>query len=526
MTNSIDEVLDTDLIFLIGTNTTENHPVIGTKMRQARKKGAKLIVADPRRIDLAKTADIHLQLRPGTNIALINCLMNEIITNNLHDKKYIEERTENFDNLAEHVKDFTVEKVSKICDVEADKIREAARMYAESKNAAIYYAMGITQHVSGTHAVMVLSNLAMLCGNIGKPATGINPLRGQNNVQGSSDMGSLPGDFPGYQKVFINETREKFEKAWNLALPSTPGLTLSEIIDGGAAGHIKFLYIMGENPAMTDPDLRRVKEGLKGVDFLVVQDIFLTETAAFADVVLPASSFAEKDGTFTNTERRVQRVRKAIEPIGDSKPDWKILVELMDRLGWKQNYTFPSQIMDEIASLTPQYGGIAYDRLEDIGLQWPCLNREDPGVKVLHEGEFTRGKAQFVTVDNISSAELADEEYPFIMTTGRVLYQYHSMTMSGRVDELNAKVSESYIEMNPTTAIRLNLEDGDDVRVTSRRGSITTTVRATDIIEEDILFMPFHFSDAKVNYLTNTEVDPLAKIPELKVAAVQIEKTD
>jgi formate dehydrogenase alpha subunit len=526
MTNSINEILHNDLIFVIGSNTTENHPVIATKMRQAKKNGAKIIVADPRRIDLAKIADVYLQIKPGTNIALINAMMSEIIKNDLHDKKYIEERTENFSALEEHLKDFSVETVAEVCGVDPEDIRKAANMYAEAENAGIYYAMGITQHISGSHAVMALSNLAMLCGNIGKEFAGVNPLRGQNNVQGSCDMGNLPNEFPGYQKVYEDKVREKFEKSWGVKLPSKSGLTLSEIIHGGEDGSTKFLYIVGENPMMTDPDLNHVKKALEGIEFLVVQDIFLTETAALADVVLPAASFAEKDGTFTNTERRVQRVRKAVEPIGNSKPDWEILMELMSRLGMKQKYAHPSEIMDEIASLTPQYAGISYDRIEDIGIQWPCLDKDHPGTKILHKEKFARenGRAIFVTVDNISSAEVADLDYPFIMTTGRVLYQYHSMTMTGRVEELNKKAPESYIEMNKATVERLGFNDGDEVRVTSRRGSIVTTLKSTDIIEEDILFMPFHYSDAKVNYLTNPEVDPLAKIPELKVAAVRVEK--
>lgn len=526
MTNSIDEILDTDLIFVIGSNTTENHPVIATQMRQAKKKGAKVIVADPRKIDLTKIADVHLQLKPGTNIALLNSMMNEIIKNDLHDKKYIKERTENYQDFVEHVKEFSVEKVGDICGIDPELIRKAARMYAEAKNAGIYYAMGITQHISGSHSVMALSNLAMLCGNIGREYTGVNPLRGQNNVQGSCDMGSLPGDFPGYQKVYIKENREKFEKAWGVDLPSKSGLTLQEIIHGGLDGSIKFLYIMGENPMLTDPDLRNVEKALKGIEFLVVQDIFLTETAEVADIVLPAASFAEKDGTFTNTERRVQRVRKAVEPIGNSKPDWIIIMEIMNRLGMEKKYNHPSEIMKEINHLTPEYGGITYDRIEELGIQWPCLDENHPGTKYLHKGEFDRGKALFVTVDNISSAELADIHYPFIMTTGRVLFQYHTMTMTGKVEELNKKAPKSYIEINTATVDRLGLKDGDKVRVSSRRGSITTTVKATDIIDEEILFMPFHFSDAKVNYLTNPEVDPLAKIPELKVAAVNVEKVD
>ncbi|MGF7058991.1 formate dehydrogenase major subunit [Brassicibacter mesophilus] len=524
MTNSIDEILETDLMFVIGSNTTENHPVIATQMRKAKKNGAKLIVADPRKIELAKIADVFLQIKPGTNIALINSMMNEIIKNDLHDKKFIEEKTENFNEFAEHVKEFSVEKVADICGIDPEEIRKAARIYADAEKAGIYYAMGITQHISGSLSVMALSNLAMLCGNIGKESAGVNPLRGQNNVQGSCDMGSLPGDFPGYQKVYKKEMIKKFENAWGVKLPLKSGLTLSEIIHGGEDGSIKFLYIMGENPMLTDPDLKNVKKALEGIEFLVVQDIFLTETAELADVVLPAASFAEKDGTFTNTERRVQRVRKAIEPIGNCKPDWIIIMEIMNRLGMEKKYNHPSEIMEEISELTPEYGGITYDRIEEVGIQWPCLDKNHPGTKFLHKGKIDRGRGLFVTVDNISSAELADVHYPFIMTTGRVLFQYHTMTMTGKVEELNKKVSESYIEMNKATVDRLGLKDGSKVRVTSRRGSIITTVKETDIIEEDVLFMPFHFSDAKVNYLTNPEVDPVAKIPELKVAAVRVEK--
>lgn len=524
MTNSINEVLGTDVIFVIGSNTTENHPVIANKMRQAKLKGSKLIVADPRKIDLAKIADVYLQIRPGTNIALLNAMMHQIIKDGLYDKKYIEKRTEDFAKLARHVKSFAAERVAKICGVEAEEIKKAARMYAEAKKAAIYYAMGITQHISGSHAVMVLSNLAMLCGNIGKEFTGVNPLRGQNNVQGSCDMGSLPDELPGYQKVDNKEMREKFEQAWGMKLPAESGKTLSEIIHGAENGSTRFLYIMGENPMITDPDLGRVKRDLEKIEFLVVQDIFFTETAALADVVLPAASFAEKDGTFTNTERRIQRVRKAIEPVGNSKADWQILMELMNLWGIKQKYNHPAEIMQEIAGLVPEYAGITYDKLEQVGIQWPCLDQDHPGTMFLHEGEFDRGKALFVAVDNISSAELADKDYPFIMTTGRVLFQYHSRTMTGRVEELNEKAPESFIEVNTKTAKHLGLKTGNEVRVTSRRGSIITTVKVTDAIDEEVLFVPFHYANAKVNYLTNPQVDPLAKIPELKVAAVRVEK--
>ena len=524
MTNSISDIRETDLMFVIGSNTTENHPVIANFMRQAKKRGAKLIVADPREIDLAKIADIYLQIKPGSNIALINAMMHEIIKNKWYDQEFVAAQTEGFAELAAHIQDFTPEKVAEVCAVSAEDIKKAAQMYAAAEKAGIFYAMGITQHLSGVHATMALSNLAMLCGNLGKEAAGINPLRGQNNVQGASDMGCLPGDYPGYQKVYHPEARKKFEQAWGVSLPAKTGLTLSEIIHGGADGTIKFLYITGENPMMTDPDLKKVRHSLTSLEFLVVQDIFLTETAALADVVLPASSFAEKDGTFTNTERRVQRVRKAIEPIGDSKPDWVIFSELMARLGRPQSYPSPADIMAEIAGLVPEYAGITYERLDEVGIQWPCYSADHPGTPILHQDKIERGKGLFVTVDNISSAELANYDYPFIMTTGRNLYQYHAMSMSGKVDELNKKASESYIEINTATVERLGLKDGDQVKVTSRRGSLITTVKATDRIAEEVMFMPMHFADAKVNYLTNTVTDKMAKIPELKVAAVRVEK--
>lgn len=526
MTNSIGEVKENDLIFIIGSNTTDNHPVIGTMMRQARKKGAKIIVVDPRKIDLAKVAEVHLEIKPGTNIALLNALANEIIQNDLQDKKYIEERSENFEEFSKHVKRFSTEEVADICGVNARDIKRAAKMYAQAKNVAIYYAMGITQHISGSHTVMALSNLALLCGNIGKENTGVNPLRGQNNVQGACDMGGLPGYFPGYQRVYKEEVRKKFEQVWERKLPSKTGRTMQEIIHGGEDGSTKFLYIMGENPMMTDPDLSQVERALRGVEFLVVQDIFLSETAQLADVVLPASSFAEKDGTFTNTERRVQRIRKAIKSIGDSKPDWMILMELMQRLGMDKQYTTPEEIMKEISELTPEYAGITYRKIEQQGIQWPCPTEDHPGSKFLHHDQFPRegGRAQFVTVDNISSSELVDAKYPLILTTGRLLYQYHSMTMTGRVEELNKRAPESFIEIHTATANKLDLKDGDRVRVTSRRGSLITEIKITDKIREDTLFMPFHYPSAKVNYLTNPQTDPLAKIPELKVAAVNIEK--
>lgn len=524
MTNSIEEILDTDAIFVIGSNTTENHPVIGTHMKRAIKKGAKLIVADPRRIELADYADVFLQIKPGTNIALLNGMINVIIEKGLHDREYIEERTENFEDFEIKIRQYTPERTAKICGVDPGDIIKAAEIYAQADKAGIYYAMGITQHTTGTKGVMSVSNLALLCGNIGIESAGVNPLRGQNNVQGACDMGGLPADLPGYQKVFKPEVTEKFEAIWKSKLPTNVGLTIPEILDGAEEGKIKSIYIMGENPMVSDPDIKHVKKALSNLDFLVVQDIFLTETAELADVILPAGSFAEKDGTFTNTERRVQRVRKAINPVGDSKPDWQILMEIMNILGYDKKYLNPSDIMDEISSVTPSYGGISYDRLEEEGIQWPCPDKDHPGTKYLHKASIARGRGMFMPTDHKDSAELTDEEYPFIFTTGRILYHYHTRTMTGRVEGLNKLAPESYIEINEITANRLGMDDGEKVRVTSRRGSIITRAKVTDILDENVVFMPFHFAEGAANYLTNTALDPIAKIPELKVAAVKIEK--
>jgi formate dehydrogenase alpha subunit len=525
MTNSINEVLNSEVIFITGSNTTEGHPVIGAKIRQAKNKGAKIIVAEPRQIDLASDAEVFLQINPGTNVALYNGMMNVIIEEGLQDKEYIAARTENFEELAETVKKSTPEKAAKICGVSAEDIRAAARLYAKAATAAIFYSMGVTQHSTGTEGVMTLSNLALLCGNIGIESGGINPLRGQNNVQGACDMGGLPGDLPGYQKVANPQVLEKFEKAWDVKLSDKPGFTLTEIVHKAGHGDIKFLYIMGENPMVSDPDLHHVEEALKNTEFLVVQDIFLTETAQLADVVLPAASFAEKDGTFSNTERRVQRVRKAVEPVGKAKADWVILMELINMLGEARIYDDPSEIFEEIASLTPSYGGISYERLDKNGsLQWPCPNAEHPGTKYLHKDSIARGKGLFRPTEYKQSNELPDAEYPFMLTTGRVLYHYHTRTMTGKVEGLNNICPESFIEMNPATAAKMGVKDGETVLVTSRRGKINCKASVTGKIKENVVFMPFHFAEGAANILTNPALDPISKIPEYKVCAVNIAK--
>ncbi|MEW6082756.1 MAG: formate dehydrogenase subunit alpha [Bacillota bacterium] len=526
MTNSIAETEGADAIFVIGSNTTEAHPVIGSYIEMALKRGARLVVADPRTIDLAHKADVFMQQMPGTDVALLNGMMNVILKERLYDKEFVAERTEGFAEFAETLESYSPEYVEGITGVPAGTIREAARLYAKAERAAIFYSMGITQHTTGTDNVMSIANLAMLTGNVGRESTGVNPLRGQNNVQGACDMGALPNVFPGYQKVDDDAARAKFEKAWGVTLPSAPGLTMMEMMNAITQGKIKGLYIMGENPMVSDPDLGHVDETLDDLEFLVVQDIFLTETAQKAHVVLPGAAFSERDGTFTNTERRVQLVHKAVDPPGDSLPDWRILVRVGRLMGLEMDYSHPSEIMAEIASLAPNYGGITHDRLGTAGLQWPCPSRDHPGTRFLHKGQFTRGKGKFMAVTYKPAAELPDEEYPLVLTTGRMLYHYHTGTMSRRSAGLHAHRPAGYVEINPKTAQDLGVEDGDMVSVESRRGRIHIQAAVTGTVPKRVVFIPFHFVEAAANVLTNPVLDPIAKIPELKVAAVRVRPSE
>lgn len=525
MTNSINEFLGSDVIFILGSNTTENHPVIGAKIKQAVRKGTKLIVADPRKIDLARDSEVFLPIKPGTNVALLNAMMHVIIKENLHNKEFVAERTEDFERLEAAVSDFTPQKAAEVCGLRAEDIEAAARLYAKAEKGSIIYCMGITQHTTGVSNVMNVANLAMLCGQIGRESTGVNPLRGQNNVQGACDMGALPGTYTDYQPVIKQEVADKFAKAWGVKeLSTVSGLTVSEMLRASEHGDIKMLYIIGENPMVSDPDINHVKHALENTEFLVVQDIFLTETAQLADVVLPAAAFAEKDGTFTNTERRVQRVRKAIDAPGAAKADWEIITELMNKLGYAKRYDNPSEIFDEMAALTPSYAGIDYARLEQGGIQWPCPHKEHPGTPYMYKNAFARGKGLFKSIEYKESAELPDEKYPLILTTGRVLYHYHTRTMTGKVEGLNRKSPESFIEINPSTAAKLNVSNGEMVRVSSRRGSILVKARLSDIVEQEVVFIPFHFAEGAANTLTNSVLDTSSKTPELKVCAVAVEK--
>lgn len=526
MTNSVNEIEDTACIFAIGTNTTASHPVIGLKVKKAVQKGAKLIVANPRKIDLCRFATLWLQQRPGTDVVLLMGMMRVIVDEGLLDMSFIEQRCHDFDVFKESLQNFDLDFVGKITGVPQEKIAEAARIYATNKPATILYCMGITQHTHGTDNVFALANLAMLTGNIGKPSTGVNPLRGQNNVQGACDMGALPNVYPGYQRVNDPAVRQRFETAWGCSLCDSPGLTLTEILEAAHRGQIKALYVIGENLLLSEPDARHVEEALRALDFLVVQDIFLTETARLADVVLPAATFAEKDGTFTNTERRIQLVRKAIEPVGNSRPDWWIICELAKRMGAKGfDFNHPSEIMKEIASLTPIYGGISYERLENGGLQWPCPTVEHPGTPILHTERFLTpdGKGRFMPLEYKPPAETPDEEYPLILTTERSLYHYHG-TLTRKVEGLNTLRAKELVEVNPNDANALGIADGEVVRVISRRGEVTARVKVTNDSPPGVVTMSFHFAESPTNTLTNPALDPVAKIPEFKVCAVRIEK--
>ncbi len=526
MTNSINEMGDAAGILAIGTNTTEAHPVIGFLIKQAVAKGAKLIVANPREIDLVHYADLWLCHKPGSDVALLMGMMRVIVDEGLVDSAFIEERCENFAAFKESLKNFDLDSVEQLTGVAKEQIAEAARIYATNSPATILYAMGITQHSHGTDNVIATANLAMLTGNIGKPSTGVNPLRGQNNVQGACDLGALPNVYPGYQAVADAAIREKFESAWDCSLSPTPGLALTEIIPAAYQGKIKGLYLMGENPLLSEPDATHAREALQRLEFLVVQDIFLSETAQLADVVLPAATFAEKDGTFTNTERKVQRVRKAIEPIGNAQPDWWITCQIARRMGGKGfDFQHPLQIMEEIASLTPSYGGISYQRLEADGLQWPCPTPEHPGTPILHTLQFTRGKGKFIPLEYKPPMELPDDDYPLVLTTGRSLYHFHTGTLTRKVKGLNILRGEELVEINPADALALGINDGDTVRVTSRRGEVVAKAKVTDVSPPGVVFMTFHFAESPTNVLTNPTLDPVAKIPEYKVCAVKVERS-
>jgi len=528
MTNSINEILDAACILAIGTNTTAAHPVIGMKVKQAVHKGAKLIVANPKQIDLTRHARLVLQHRPGTDVALMMGMMRVIVDEALHDRDFIQSRCENFEQFVASLESFDLARVEEITGVPQAKIIKAARIYATNKPASILYAMGITQHTHGTDNVLATSNLALLTGNVGVPSSGVNPLRGQNNVQGACDLGALPNVYPGYQKVNDPQMQKKFERAWGCRLSGSPGLALTEVFDAICEEEVKALYLVGENPILSDADSTHVEKALGQLDFFVSQDIFLSESGRLADVVLPAVSFAEKDGTFTNTERRVQRIRKAIEPVGDARPDWWITCQIAKRLGGEGfDFSHPSEILEEIASVTPSYQGLSYDRLEHGGLPWPCKAPDHPGTPILHTERFATpsGKGRFVPLKYKPPAELPDADYPLTLTTDRSLYHYHTGTMTRRVKGLETLNGRELLRMHPEDASRLGVSDGETVRVLSRRGEVTAEANVTDVCPPGVVSLTFHFAETPTNVLTNAALDPVAKIPETKVCAVRVEKS-
>jgi len=525
MTNSIADLKEADLYLVTGSNTTETHPVIGMLLRnRARFNGTQIIVVDPRKIDLVEEATLWLRPKPGDDIVWLNGLAHIIIKENLYNKSFVDQHTEGFEAVKEKVSKYTPEYVEKMSGIPKEQLTKAARMYASAKNAAILYCMGITQHSSGTNGVKALSNLALLCGQLGKPGSGVNPLRGQNNVQGACDMGCLPNVYPGYQGVALRELRDKFESHWGTSLSDKPGLTVVEMSQAALDGKIKAIYIMGENPMVTDPDIAHLKKAYAKLDLLVVQDIFLTETGKMADVVFPSLSFLEKDGTFANTERKVQRVRKALNGPEGARTDWEILCDLSSRFGYPMSYNNPEEIFDEIRKVTPQYAGITYSRLESGGIQWPCPDEAHPGTPVLHRGKIVRGKGLFVAVDYTPPPEVPDKDYPFILSTGRDYYHYHSGSMTRKVKLLDEKCPESLVEINPSDAEQLGITEGDRIKVAGRRGDFVSKVKITDRVSSGVVFAKFHFAEAPVNLLTNTVLDPESKITDLKFSTVRVEK--
>ena len=539
MSNSMDDVAkQAKSFFIIGSNTTEQHPVFGAMIRQAvRQRGAKLVVADPRKIDITEFATLHLRHRPGTDIALINGLMYIIFEKGWEDKSFIEERTENFDEFKATIMNYPPDVVAKTTNVPVEKLYEAAEILAKNSPMAVIWAMGITQHIVGVRNVMDLANLQMVLGNMGKAGGGVNPLRGQNNVQGACDMGGLPNVYTAYQAVTSDEVHDKFEKAWGATSSTKVGLTVTEMMPGILEGKTHALYILGEDPVMSDPNTKHIRHCFEQIDFLVLQEIFPSETAAYADVLLPGVTFAEKTGTFTNTERRVQMVRKAIPTLGDARDDWWITSEVAKRIltgtpqrvqseapfsGW--DYANSSEIMSEINALTPSYGGITHARLEaGERLQWPCPTADHPGTPILHTKTFTRGKGKLMPIDHIPPAEKPDDDYPMIMSTGRVLYHWHGGQMTRRAEGLMEVYGQALIEVNPNDAEKLGLIEKQFVRITSRRGHIEAQAWVTDRVPPGMVYANFHFPNASANELTQAALDPVAKIPEYKITAVKVE---
>jgi formate dehydrogenase alpha subunit len=535
MSNSIAEMEHLDTFIVTGSNTTETHPVISNFLKRAvRRNGAKLIVVDPRQIGMTNFSSLWLRQKPGTDVAVFQAMAHVVVKEKLYDDKFISERTEGFSEYLESLDRFTPEWAESVSGVPADKIREAARLFANAERGAIYWGMGISQSTHGTDNTISLVNLAMMCGHVGKPGTGLNPLRGQNNVQGCSDSGGLPNVFTAYQPVSAPDVRQKFEQVWGNGLNPNPGLTATEMVDGAFAGSVRAMFVLGENPMMSEPNQNHARHALEQLEFLVCQDIFVNETGEMADVILPATSFAEKDGTFTNTDRRVQRCRKAVEPVGNSRADWDILSDLSRRiearLGLKLStgfaYQHPREIWEEMRQLTPEFGGIDYERIDrEGGVHWPCPDFDHPGTPYLFEDEFPRGRGKFWEIEYGTESEQPDEEYPLNMSTGRVLYHWSGRTMTGR-SSLEEIHPEATCEMHPQDARQLGLASGDWVEVSSRRGSIQLRLLVTGRSPVGTVFIPFHFAEAAANLLTLDRIDSRAKIPDYKNTAVNVKKID
>jgi len=525
MTNTIPEFENADCVLVTGSNTLEAHPLIGARILRAHDKGAKIVVVDPRDTPLSRLAHSSIHQQPGTDIAWINGMIKIIIDEGLHDEAFIRDRTSGFDELRKIVEPYTPEKVEEITQIPKQELIDAARTYANAEKAMIAYAMGVTQHSNGTNIVRALANLAMVTGNVGKESTGVNPLRGQCNVQGACDAGGLPDLFPGYQRVEDAEARKRFETAWGRTLPPTKGTTLTCAMKDALIGKVKAMIIFGENPMLSDPDIAHVEEAMKELEFLAVAEIFPTDTTKLADVVLPGACYAEKDGTFTSTDRAIRPLHKAVDPPGEAKPDWMIACELGKRLG-AQGFDFssPAEVLDEMARLAPIYGGISYERADAQVLRWPCPSKDHMGTPVLHIGGFKIGKGVLVPVDHAPPAEETSDEYPFILTTGRNLFHFHTGTMTRRSPKLEREAPEPYVEVNTSDAKRLGISNSDRVRVSSRRGEIALKARVTDWIMPGVIFIPFHYAEAAANRLTNPALDPVAKIPEFKVCAAQLKK--